>query len=501
MDLMSTMAFFFFLRGEETFQIICSHKVEFSLNTTTTTTTTTTPRKQNTHNMKSATTSAAMALLLASTQQSRSVRGFAPPRPSFQTTTRTASAPSVFQHRMVVDRPDPLNIVDAEIVSVHRHSGGSMKKASTDPTPFFVDLFQKSIGDETNANPNMKFMAAALAMALVFMPLPSEAAMSGGRMGGSYSRPSQSRSMPSRSSGGGGYSRGYSSGYSSGYGYSRPSSVIVAPGVGFGYSPFSPFGGGYGYGGGVGAISYSRGPSFFDFLFLGGLFFAATSFLRNAGSGASSSSPFDGFGSSVSSALGSGTSVVQLSVALEVPNRDDPNSVLSVLNRLSRTSKTDNRVGIQNLTSQVALELLRRRSSIVSASSSYQHYQDPTKAGRDYEAKAIRERSKFERETVSKYGGVDYSPAQSPSASSLAVDGKATMAVVTLVLAIDGDSTKISNNINSVSDVEEALRRIASDAKVDDCLQSVEILWTPEDRGETLLLRDVVADYPELRSI
>lgn len=459
--------------------------------------------------MKSATTSAAMALLLASTQhQSRcSVRGFAPPRPSFQTTTRAASTPSVFPHRMVMDRPDPLNIVDAEIVSVDRHQhggGGSIlkkKAASTDPTPFFVDLFQKFIGgEETNnsINSNMKFMAAALAMALVFMPLPSEAAMSGGRMGGSYSRPAQSRSMPSRSSG------GYSRGYSSGYGYSRPSSVIVAPRVGFGYSPFmtpfSPFGG-YGYGGGVGAISYSRGPSFFDFLFLGGLFFAASSFLRNAGSGVASSSPFDGFGgSSVSSALGSGTSVVQLSVALEVPNRDDPNSVLSVLDRLSRTSKTDSRVGIQNLTSQVALELLRRRSSIVSASSSYQHYQDSTKAGRDYEAKAIRERSKFERETVSKYGGVDYSSGKSTS-SSLAVDGKATMAVVTLVLAIDGDSTKISKSINSVSDVEEALRRIASDAKVDDCLQSVEILWTPEDRGETLSLRDVVADYPELRSI
>ena len=49
--------------------------------------------------------------------------------------------------------------------------------------------------------------------------------------------------------------------------------------------------------------------------------------------------------------------------------------------------------------------------------------------------------------------------------------------------------------------MEEALRKIASDAKVDDCLQSAEILWTPEDRSETLTLREVVADYPELRSV
>ena len=72
---------------------------------------------------------------------------------------------------------------------------------------------------------------------------------------------------------------------------------------------------------------------------------------------------------------------------------------------------------------------------------------------------------------------------------------------MTLVLAIDGDSTKIPTRIDSVADVEEALRKIASDSKIDDCLQSAEILWTPEDRTETLTLRDVVADYPDLRSI
>ena len=74
------------------------------------------------------------------------------------------------------------------------------------------------------------------------------------------------------------------------------------------------------------------------------------------------------------------------------------------------------------------------------------------------------------------------------------------MAVVTLVLAIDGDSTKVPK-INSVADIEEALRKIASDSKVDNCLQSVEILWTPEERNEILSRQDVVADYPELRSV
>eukprot|EP00980_Cylindrotheca_fusiformis_P023447 scaffold10490_cov129-Cylindrotheca_fusiformis.AAC.3 len=342
--------------------------------------------------------------------------------------------------------------------------------------------------------------AAAMAFALAFLPInAADAAMSGGRMGGSYSAPRQSmsRPMPSSSRGysGGGYYGG-GGGYSRGY-YSRPSTTIITPG--FGYTPFFnpivPF-----YGG-AGVMSYSRGPSFFDILFIGGALFAVANIVSRAtGDATSQSDMFDSVASS--SALGSGTSVVQLSVALEVSNRDDPNSILGALDRLARTAKTDSRVGIQNLTSQVALELLRRRSSITSATSSYDHFRDRTKAGREFQSRSVKERSKFERESVSKYGGVDYSMDNNnnrPSGSSL-VDGKATMAVVTIILNIDGDSTKIPK-ITSIADVESALRRIASDSKVDDCLQSVEILWTPEDRSETLSLRDVIADYPELRSV
>lgn len=246
-------------------------------------------------------------------------------------------------------------------------------------------------------------------------------------------------------------------------------------------------------------MAVSRGPSFFDLLFLGGFVFAVSQIFRQNNADATetwTSSLVDG-----ESALGPGTSVVQLSVALEVSDRDDSNSILNVLNRLSHSARTDSRVGIQNLSSQVALEILRRRSSIVSASSSTQHFRNREKGLREFQNRAIMERSKFESETVNKYIGVDYA-SSSPSllGSSTGTADRATMAVITLLLSIDGDSTKL-NKINSVSDVEQALQKIASDSKVGDCLQSAEILWTPEDRMETLSIRDVVADYPELRSI
>lgn len=231
-------------------------------------------------------------------------------------------------------------------------------------------------------------------------------------------------------------------------------------------SPFG-FGGGGGYYGGAGAISYSRGPSFSSLFLLGGFLFAVSTVVRGADNMVEGGSSF--LGASEASSLGPGTSVVQLSVAIEVPDRDDPNSILAALGRWSKSASTDSRVGIANLTSQVALEILRRRSSIVSASGNTKHFVDRTKAQREYQSRSIQERAKFERESVSKYGGVDYSSHDSNSASSFS--SKATMAVVTLVLAIDGDSTEVPT-INSMSDVEKAFERIASDSKVDDCLQS-----------------------------
>jgi len=380
-------------------------------------------------------------------------------------------------------------------------------KSSMNPTPAFVSMVNKLMKHDDGENDHalkktgMQLAAAALAFAIAFMPLnDAEAAMSGGRMGGSFSAPRQSISRPAPSS----YSRGYSRGYSSGY-MSRPS-VTVSPGIGFGYSPFmSPFSPFTPFSpfaprvyGGPGVISVSRGPSFFDLLFITGFFFAASQIFLGSGKALSRSSDTLDWSSSVSSALGPGTSVAQLSVALEVPDRDSPNSILGVLNRLAQTAKTDTRVGVQNLSSQVALELLRRRSSIVSANSSFKHFNERNKALRDFQSRSVKERSKFENENTSKYGGVDYGFSQ--GANPNVASGKATMAVVTLVLAIDGDSTKLPK-INSLGDVEEALRRIASDSKVDDCLQGAEILWTPEDREESLSLRDVVADYPELRSV
>jgi len=243
-----------------------------------------------------------------------------------------------------------------------------------------------------------------------------------------------------------------------------------------------------------------RGPSVVDVV----LFGVVAAVMYNAFTSSVSDSDTDT--DSVTSVLGPGVSVAQISVALNVPDRDDPSSILSYLDRLSRTARTDSRVGVSNLVSQVALELLRQRRSAFAAGSKYTHYRNANKANRDFSSLAIQERSKFETEDISNYGGVEYGISRDTNgrkqltASSSSFSPKATSAVVTIILSIDGDSTKLPT-INSVADLERALTQIASDVKVDNCLRSAEVLWTPQSSGDTLSERDIIADYPNLRSV
>jgi len=244
-------------------------------------------------------------------------------------------------------------------------------------------------------------------------------------------------------------------------------------------------------------VIVTRGPSAFDVVIFG--IFAAVVFSTF------SAGPRNKFDSdATTSALGSGVTVAQISIALNVPNRNDQSSILFFLDRLSKTASTDSRVGVSNLVSQVALELLRQKRSIFAADTEFKHFKDADGAQRYFSTKAIQERSKFEKENTNKYGGVDYS-AQSTSKNMLpsgleVYSPQATSAVVTLVISIDGDSTKLPQ-INNISDVERALTRIATDVKVDDCLRSAEVLWTPDDSRDVLSERDIIVDYPKLRSI
>jgi uncharacterized membrane protein len=81
-----------------------------------------------------------------------------------------------------------------------------------------------------------------------------------------------------------------------------------------------------------------------------------------------------------------------------------------------------------------------------------------------------------------------------------------TQAVVTLVLALRGESLKrfqLERSVNSASAVRAVLQQLASDTTTDEGenVLGAEILWTPEEPWETLDRNDVITDFPELRDL
>jgi uncharacterized membrane protein len=175
---------------------------------------------------------------------------------------------------------------------------------------------------------------------------------------------------------------------------------------------------------------------------------------------------------------------------------------------------------------EAALELLRQEKSIRSAESKSEHCRSEGEAERGFLRQSITQRSKFDAETGTCYVDYQWISVAGPSFSSITLsyscirsleykfgsdrspsvqgllgqqqqDSKATEAVVTILVAIAGDSTQLPE-IKSRASVLDALKRLAVDSQVDDCLLSGEISWAPELRSESLSLEDIYADYPAL---
>jgi hypothetical protein len=116
-----------------------------------------------------------------------------------------------------------------------------------------------------------------------------------------------------------------------------------------------------------------------------------------------------------------------------------------------------------------------------------------------------------------------------PDSDSGKLKGGSTIAVISLVIEIQGDETKYvsqcighlfcypNRNISrftrsnrllcsfvgagfSIAKTKDVLSSIASDCLVDggQCVNAVEVFWTPGEPNEVLSSRDVVLDFPEI---
>jgi uncharacterized membrane protein len=206
--------------------------------------------------------------------------------------------------------------------------------------------------------------------------------------------------------------------------------------------------------------------------------------------------------------LGPGISVWCMTVCLNVPNLNDPMSIVSRLRRLAETTSTKTRKGLQSILADTSLELLRQldKGSIASVESQCDHYrssdQAVVRAKRQYNRISTRERSKFEKESLSSYNGSVVRDDNEEPLSSYS-EGTSSFALVQIHVVIEGDVMRPfgQRQMESKKSFRKALEQLSGDVTaVEDCVVAGEVLWAPQQQvqHQAMTEEDVYASYPTL---
>jgi uncharacterized membrane protein len=317
----------------------------------------------------------------------------------------------------------------------------------------------------------LRLPASALALACCFalaVPQAAHAARSGGRMGGSSFRSSSSSSfssMGSYSSLGGGSSlhTHLHSGVSRGYQPLRTSGFFLMP-----------FGGFYGGGGALNLILFAGVVAYFVM---------QSGILSN---GATSEDGGASFGAT------DRVAVLRLQVGLLGLARE----LQQDLNSLAERADTSSPAGLQRVLQETTLALLRHPEFCVYGSSGGKQCSSVEQAESRFNEVSLEERSKLAQETLVNAGGKKRRTSTSTSGGGRD-EGTNEFIVVTILVAADGP-LKLPP-VKSLEDLQTALRRLGSVRQ--GALQAVEVLWTPQEEGDTLTQQELTSAYPTLNSL
>lgn len=282
-------------------------------------------------------------------------------------------------------------------------------------------------------------IAVALAIVLALFPVTDAWARSGGRMGGGSFR----RSVPS---------------------YSAPRSSItrVAPpmyGGGWGFPLLIPF-----FGGGGGLLTLMLVLGVGSFL------------IRNL-------RPSE-------NAEGLGSSKVQLR-EVKIGLLATARGLQKEMDRLAMEADTDSPQGLAALLQNVTLSLVRHEDYWVYAQAHHRTL-SREEAEQAFYQESLQERSKFSVETLSRING-----SVQQKTVPLA-DEAGEYLVVTLLVAADVMSGTLPV-VDSASGLRRSLLELGSTSA--DRLVAVEILWTPQQEGDTLTAEQLLLEYPQMRRL
>ena len=253
-------------------------------------------------------------------------------------------------------------------------------------------------------------------------------------------------------------------------------------------------GGGYGgnnyYGGGGGGGLFFM-PMFFGGGMGGGLF----SFLLMAMVAGVILQAFRGRGNDAGlTGMDSKVTVAKIQVGLLSSAR----SLQQELTHLALESDTSSVDGLAALTRETAISLIRHPEYWVYVSSANENTKFAL-AEQKFNGLVMSERSKLSSEVLSNVGGrllQGKTAAVLPSESSLALEDPSEYIVVTLLLAVTGDSLSKLPPLRSNEDLQSALSAIGSVPS--DNLLAVEVLWEPQSEEYTLTTDEVLTIYPDL---
>ncbi|XP_058222545.1 uncharacterized protein LOC131332373 [Rhododendron vialii] len=308
--------------------------------------------------------------------------------------------------------------------------------------------------------------AVLVGLLLMYDPVNSALAASGGRMGGKSFSSSRSSSSSSSSS-----SRSYTTreagprrGFSDSFSYYAPSP--------FG---FSGGGGGFFLGPAVG-VGVGAGSSFLFVLAGFAAFILVSGFLSDRSEG------------SVLTAT-ENTSVLKLQVGLLGMGR----SLQRDLNKIAESADTSTTEGLSYVLTETTLALLRHPDYCISGYSSVDVKRSIDEGEKRFNQLSIEERGKFDEETLVNVNNIKRKSTTNQRASGFSNE----YIVITILVAAQGVHKLPA--VNGSRDLKEALQKLASIPA--SRTLAVEVLWTPQNENDTLSERELLEDYPLLRPL
>jgi len=173
-------------------------------------------------------------------------------------------------------------------------------------------------------------------------------------------------------------------------------------------------------------------------------------------------------------------------------------SLQQELTRLALESDTSDSEGLAEVTRETALALMRHPEYWVYVSNANENTKFALAEER-FNSLVMSERSKLNEEVLSNVGGrlrQAKVAATLPSEGSINLEDPSEYIVVTLLLAVAGESLSKLPTLRSSEDLQSALSAIGSIPA--DSLLAVEVLWEPQSEEYTLTNDEVLTVYPDL---